>query len=62
MMQCIYGVLNLWCAAYWLQYFFGVLHLWCVVSLVDCFSGKIYFWCCVFGAMHCQLHREGLLP
>ena len=23
--------------------------------------GAIYFWCCVFGAMHCQLYRAGLL-
>ena len=29
------------------------MHLWCVVS---------WSWCCVFGAMHCQLHRAGLLP
>ena len=29
------------------------MHLWCIVS---------WSWCCVFGAMHCQLHRAGLLP
>ena len=33
-------------------------------SLVHYFLvlGAIYFWCCVFGAMHCQLYRAGLLP
>ena len=38
--------------------------LLCNASLVHCFLvlGAIYFWCCVFGAMHCQLHRTGLLP
>ena len=32
-------------------------------SLVHYFLvlGAIYFWCCVFGAMHCQLYRAGLL-
>ena len=34
------------------------------VSLMHCFLvlGAIYFWCCVFGVMHCQLYRAGLLP
>ena len=38
--------------------------LLCNASLVHCFLvlGAIYFWCCVFGAMHCQLYRAGLLP
>ena len=38
--------------------------LLCNASLVHCFLAlrAIYFWCCVFGAMHCQLHRAGLLP
>ena len=38
--------------------------LLCNASLVHCFLvlGAIYFWCCVFGAMHCQLYRSGLLP
>ena len=59
MMQCIYGVLNLWCAAsllccsfgvmsllwfiYLLQYFFDALHLRCIASLVLCI--------CTFGML-----------
>ena len=36
----------------------------CNASLVHCFLvlGATYFWCCVFGDMHCQLYRAGLLP
>ena len=49
MMQCIYGVLNLWCAAYWLQYFFGVLHHRRVASLVLCI--------CNFGMLCAHSHR-----
>ena len=41
-----------------------VRFLLCNASLVHCFLvlGAIYFWCCIFGAMHCQLYRAGLLP
>ena len=47
--------------------FVGASLVWlllCNASLVHCFLvlGAIYFWCCVFGAMHCQLYRAGLLP
>ena len=40
------------------------LLLLCNASLVHCFLvlGAIYFWWCVFGSMHCQLYRAGLLP
>ena len=38
--------------------------LLCNAFLVHCFCvlGVIYYWCCVFGAIHCQLYRAGLLP
>ena len=38
--------------------------LLCNASLVHCslVLGAIFFWCCIFGAMHCQLYRAGLLP
>ena len=77
-LQYFFGVLHLRCIASLVFCIctFGMLcigifggaslvrFLLCNASLVHCFLvlGAIYFWCCVFGAMHCQLYRAGLLP
>ena len=71
LMHCIFGALHLWCYGYALLVLciviFGgaslVRLLLCNASFSALFLGQgaIYFCCCVFGAMHCQLYRAGLL-
>ena len=75
-LQYFFGVMYLRCVTSLVLCTFGMLCigifgaslmllLLCNASLVHCFlvlDHAIYFWCCVFGAMHCQLYRSGLLP
>ena len=66
-LHCIFGVMYM--------HFWYAMHrqlCWClvgVITIVQCIFGALFlglgcniFLCCVFGAMHCQLHRAGLLP
>ena len=69
LLHCIFGASHLLCiCVYELLVSLVVPRWWwlllCNASLAHCFLalGAIYFWCCIFGAMHCQLYRAGLLP
>ena len=61
-LHCIFGVMYM--------HFWYAMHrqlCWClvgVITIVQCIFGALFlgFGCCVFGAMHCQLYRAGLLP
>ena len=66
-LHCIFGVMYM--------HFWYAMHrqlCWClvgVITIVQCIFGALFlglgcniFLCCVFGAMHCQLYRAGLLP
>ena len=62
-MRYFFGVM---CMHFWYLW-------WCLavgaITIVQCIFGALFlglgcniFLCCVFGAMHCQLYRAGLLP